>query len=492
MKNQKLPFIVLSTIVSVLFFSALANPLPVLDEEGYLLIAEQMRYARPYDWQLPWPPFEEENAFIYAHPPLFLWLVTALWSMEISLDMMQWVLAIPWQIMLCASVAWLSVERLQKPWPAMLLWMSMAGVALPSVRSLMPDLQVSALATLSMVIWLCAPRKLGWMLIGGILLGLAAWTKYPALLLILVPMIHPKGKAETSVYVIGALGIVGLGELWLYSLYDAVHLIEVIKRAPEIARGPLESRLVGIMNRVPLSAFGVVFLMLVVPRKMKYLLFGVCASVGMYIAQKSGVEQVYWAGLLAAIGGQIIRVMIGKTELHTWAWLVFFGVLFAHNYASPRYWLLAMAPMTILVVQQVWQRGVKVLAIIGSMSISLTLSHAEQLHAQESQRLAQEAYRDFPGTHYSGEWTYRWEMKRLGATHIQNDQPKVVLVAQESVGGLMYPERYQLQRSYRGIPHKIHLVSVPNSVGYYADTIGYWPILWRDSAIEEVQVWKRK
>lgn len=491
MITQRAPFILLSTCCAVVFFSLLANPLPVLDEEGYLVIAEQMSWGRPYDWQLPWPPFDEENAYIYAHPPLFLWMIK-LGRSYFSLEALQWVLAIPWQVLLSASVAWLAFEQLKKPWYAVLLWMGMAGVALPCTRSLMPDLQVAALASFSMVLWLCGPRGFWWTFLSGMILGLAAWTKYPALLLMIVPLIHAKESREWLGFVSGVILIVGAGELWLYGLYDSIHLVEVIKRAPEIARGPLESRLVGIFNRVPISAFGVILLTLLIPRKMKYFLLGVMATISMYIAQNLGVEQVYLAGVLGAIGAQILRVSIGRTSLHTWAWVVLFGVLIAHNYASPRYWLLSMAPLSILVVQQIPGGVFKSIAIGGSMLISIVLAKTEKFHAEEGQRLAVVAHQEFPDRHFSGEWTFRWQMRELGATHVRDLHPDVVLVAQESAGGLSQPDQYQLERTFWGQQHQLHLISAPDSVGYYADTLGYWPVMWRDSAVEQVQVWKLK
>ena len=117
-----------------------------------------------------------------------------------------------------------------------LVWGTMAGVALPSTRSLMPDLQVSALGTFAMTVWILAPRDLRWMCLGGLALGLAAWTKYPALLLLIVPLMHPRDRSATSTFVGTALGLVFIGECWLAWSYERFHLVEVLcvlPRSPE-------------------------------------------------------------------------------------------------------------------------------------------------------------------------------------------------------------------------------------------------------------------
>ena len=53
-------------------------------------------------------------------------------------------------------------------------------------------------------------------------------------------------------------------------------------------------------------------------------------------------------------------------------------------------------------------------------------------------------------------------------------------------------EQYELHKTIDGKPHFLHLVSAEKSVGYYSETIGFWPVIWKDFPIEQVQVWKRK
>ena len=89
----------------------LTHGLPALDEESYLWIANEMSWARPYDWQLPWPPYDD--AFIYAHPPLFLWWVKSLLVLEGEslLCLETCVGELPWQFVIGSAVGWLLQYR---------------------------------------------------------------------------------------------------------------------------------------------------------------------------------------------------------------------------------------------------------------------------------------------------------------------------------------------------------------------------------------------
>ena len=54
-------------------FCLLVSPEPLLlDEETHRYIAKHTSFQRPYDWAMPFPPFQE-TGFIFAHPPLFHW-----------------------------------------------------------------------------------------------------------------------------------------------------------------------------------------------------------------------------------------------------------------------------------------------------------------------------------------------------------------------------------------------------------------------------------
>ena len=68
-----MPRLSLLLVLSIAVF--LAASVPILDEESYLAITVQFDVLRPYHWWRPWPPWfggTEPDAFVYAHPPLFL------------------------------------------------------------------------------------------------------------------------------------------------------------------------------------------------------------------------------------------------------------------------------------------------------------------------------------------------------------------------------------------------------------------------------------
>ena len=55
---------------------------PILDEGSYLWIAKRFSFAKPYDWPLPFPPFDD--AFVFAHPPLLLMWIAILPKLGLS------------------------------------------------------------------------------------------------------------------------------------------------------------------------------------------------------------------------------------------------------------------------------------------------------------------------------------------------------------------------------------------------------------------------
>ena len=68
-----MPRLSLLLVLSIAVF--LAASVPILDEESYLAITTHFDLLRPYHWWRPWPPWyggTEPDAFVYAHPPLFL------------------------------------------------------------------------------------------------------------------------------------------------------------------------------------------------------------------------------------------------------------------------------------------------------------------------------------------------------------------------------------------------------------------------------------
>ena len=96
----------LSSRLGADWFCSVSSTSRVLDEETYLYIAEQIQPKRPYDWILPWPPYDTEDAFVFAHPPLFLWWIWLLTSLVgAGVGASKLMAALPFQVMLGAAAA---------------------------------------------------------------------------------------------------------------------------------------------------------------------------------------------------------------------------------------------------------------------------------------------------------------------------------------------------------------------------------------------------
>ena len=183
----RLPILIVLSIA--VFFAA---GVPILDEESYLAITANLDPLKPYHWWRPWPPWfggTEPDAFVYAHPPLFLGWVATVQHFADGLRPVRLLASVPPAALLGWSAARLLSGSCRRPRLGLALWLSSPIVFLGLQRGLMPDLMVAALTTTAVAGWRerDSPRMA---LLGGLAFGLAAFTKYPALALVPVFVIH--------------------------------------------------------------------------------------------------------------------------------------------------------------------------------------------------------------------------------------------------------------------------------------------------------------
>ena len=96
-------FHLLALLISLILVGCCWTPQLVLDEEGYWAIADVLSPLQPYDWELRWPPFDEEGAFLYAHPPGFLWWIWLLRQISDSAAVAKLISTIVWTTVLSLS-----------------------------------------------------------------------------------------------------------------------------------------------------------------------------------------------------------------------------------------------------------------------------------------------------------------------------------------------------------------------------------------------------
>ncbi|MDG1478050.1 MAG: hypothetical protein P8R54_00600 [Myxococcota bacterium] len=494
-------------LVAALVAALCAASVPVLDEESYLAIAGQLDPLRPYDWWRPWPPWNgarEADAFVYAHPPLFLWWTWVVTKLSLPFSIAHRLVGIPFAALLGGSVAVLAQHTCRRPALAGLVWLTAPVVVLSLQRGFMPDLMVAALMTAAVAGWVRAQWA-----VAGLMLGLAVWTKYPAMMV--VPALLLDGVVRGTLRRSGTLWLVAvavfvLGEGWLAASYGRIHLFEVLTRAGEIPRGEVWGRILGVLTR--LALIGPMVLVLLPPgRRLVGLPAVFLAGLVFFLADPVTLPEQSGALLvLAVLGGLSLTVsllalrrgfMTGGSEvlLGSWALCVIGGVAIGHNFAAARYLLPASAPIVLLVVMSLEQRRIGRQALVagaavwGLLSVALTLS--EHRYAAAADGLAAQVIAAHPVGQFTGEWTFRWRMEQAGWTFYTGDvAPGTVVAALVNGSPGALPEGWrELER--RRVPGTgLRVIAVADRIGLYGETLGPLPMGWSDAALEEVVVWQ--
>lgn len=496
----------------------LAAPVPVLDEESYLAIGAQLDLLRPYHWWRPWPPWDgsaEADAFVYAHPPLFLQWVALCQGLGFGEIVTRLVAAVPMAALFAWSAARLIRRTCTRPSLAAACWLGTPIVLLGLQRGLMPDLMVAALGTAAVAGWregLEEGASRGWLVAGGLALGLAAFTKYPALVLVPALIIHGArvGRLRSTVpFWIAALLPWCLGEGMLLMVYGRLHIWEVLSRASEISRGTGEGRALGVLVRLPLGVAALALL----TRGTRWLWVPAFVLSGAVLLWAWPDDLDAWARgsvfAWALCGAALICALLGaawrgwrRSEpddllLGLWALAVVGSVWLAHNFAAPRYLLPAVLPLAIVLVRAVGDSpmGRRLLwsgvALHACGGVAITM--AEHRFFEAGATLADEvaAAHTEPGF-YTGEWSFRWRMAHHGWTFYTGQAPSgavVVAPVHGSPGEL--PVGWQaLGRSGVQSDFPLRLVDDRSQVGLYAETLGVRPLGWDQGPVEEVVTWR--
>jgi len=526
--SLRLAMAVVAALVAVL----LTCPVPVLDEESYLAIATGLDPLRPYDWWRPWPPWHgerEADAFVYAHPPGFIWWVWG-WLKLVggapdAVGPLKVAAGLPWALLLGWSVGRLCERTTQRPWLAAAGWLTSPVVVLGLQRGLMPDLMLTALLTYAAVAWIegmARPAGQGrtWWLGCGLALGLACLIKYPAVLLAPALLAHAWSRRrlrDTALTWVLPLVLVGGIELWLLVVYGRPHLWEVLSRAGEIPRGPFLGRAQGVMVRLCLAGAVVA----VVGRRQ-----GItwAVSVGMalglsWLAMPAGTSLAMHAAVVALASAGVMGLFVAARavamgvplgpdalphrhnaiSLLLGAWVLVWtaGVVVGHNFAGPRYLLPLSVPLALLVarfceLRVARRRWLGVVVVMQGLT-ALGLTWAERRFSVAAVDVAEAAMTRHPeGGSFTGEWALRWRLERAGWTFYTGDAPSgsVVLSPPHSSPGPL-PSTWTLETTLRaGDDWPLRIVCASCGVGLYGETLGVMPFGWQRAPLEEIEVWR--
>ncbi len=496
----------------------LAAPVPVLDEESYLAIAAQLDLARPYHWWRPWPPWDgsaEPDAFVYAHPPLFLQWVSLCRGLGFGEMITRLISAVPMAALFGLAAGRLIRSTTTRPTLAAACWLGAPIVLLGLQRGLMPDLMVAALGTMAVAGWREGTQPgahRGWLLAGGLALGLAGLTKYAALVMAPALLVHGwrTGTLRRTAPFWVAAGLPWiLGEAMLAMIYGRPHIWEVLSRASEISRGTGPGRALGVLARLPLGV-GILALLARGQRWLWVPAFLLAGAVSLWawpvgVATGARVGLFVWVtcgSALVCLAAISVWRAWRDTDPDTlllglWACAVVGGVWLAHNFAAPRYLLPAVLPLALLLVRAVSDtpqgRALLWAGAVVHLLGGVVLTKAEHQYFEAGAALADRVVARFgPEGLYTGEWSFRWRMAQHGWTFYTGTAPAGAVVAAPTHGspGELPVHWEEIDRLSETTALPVRVVDEPHQIGLYAETLGATPIGWSVGPVEEVIAWR--
>ena len=526
---------------------------PHIDEESYLFIGNAIEghLARPYDWWRPWQPLftPTANSFIYAHPPVFLWLISGLgqlWGFE-AIGLLR-ASMLPFCLLLVLSFYGMARRLTKRAGLTSVAFLFSPGVLLVLHQSLMIDLPFIALSALGGLLLIETGRsQRSWMSwLAGAVIGLAALTKYPAFLLLPVALVAsaPGGRwlapRVAGRVVGGSMAIVVPWEIWTWVSYGTPHLWYVLCHATDLERSHLGSRVVGNLTHLGWTLFAppiamIAFLAhwrrplrlaiaLSVTVGVLALLLGALAlptnDTGIFSEMASELVRelpsrptLLFLQLLAIFLGALVLGTICLRRgpdrfLTTWAALAVAAVLLAHNYASARYLVFAAAPLHLLFWRYLERAELPTAgrlawgATLAGAALSIGIATADlrlarvypALGRQIETVVAREA--TYGGcVWFTGEWGFRREMEQRGyryiipGTHFARGD---LVIVPTVAGPRDLPSMDGLIRVHRsevGEPG-MRTMSPRDGIGYYSEVFGMLPFGTSSGPLEEVEVWK--
>lgn len=474
-KHSTMRILLVGLLLMLSLYPFLHKP-PAIDEESYLFIAEKVAVSpfKPYDWWRAWQPYfgrKTIDFFIYAHPPLFPYLlsffneylkVREITALRISM--------LPFPILFISTLYLLANPLLRSPTIPIVLILFSPILHLIFENSLMIDLPFTTLSLISITFLLNGMRhekrekkRLSYA-ISGLFIALASLTKYPGLMLLPLLLIGPflkNGRNEMKSVLPGICIFILIFSIWCIHnilFYGRIHLIFVLQKAHEIMRSPLFTRFIGTM--IQLSLFPIILLSLpvaIVEKERRFIpilslilslfitilysgfneytpieriLLCISISTGIWLISRFGIAPLIdivkrFKEARGRDPKPIEFSSVTEMFLSLWFLLVLLSVIFFHNFASSRYLGPLLPPLIILLSMRVESlfrmKGRHILLSFTSIATTiLTLSlGVADMHFAQSYRLFSEEFekrygKDQPSVWFTGEWGMRYFMEREG------------------------------------------------------------------------------
>ena len=189
--------------------------------------------------------------------------------------------------------------------------------------------------------------------------------------------------------------------------------------------------------------------------------------------------------LWVSISGAVLLWSVRRFEaMSLWVIAIVVGVWATHNFAAPRYLGLAILPFVLLLdkeqIHPIWTK----LLVAFSFSLSGMIAFSEHKHAVSTAQLMS----DLPlKAQVSGEWTVRWVARTQGMSIWKGD-PSTIVQPKQAVGGSI-PKHYRLLNVHSSSEGYRMLLDREASVGFYSETLGFWPLGFQYGALEELRIW---
>ena len=156
-----------------------------------------------------------------------------------------------------------------------------------------------------------------------------------------------------------------------------------------------------------------------------------------------------------------------------------------------------MAPLALVLVRIVDRRPVarRLLwlgaALQGLLSLAVTAAEHHFFVAGDAVARQVHVASETPGL-YTGEWSFRHRMDRLGWRLLSTHEPvsgDIVAGVTESAPAEL-PAGWQEEGRVRAGRFPLRVVDSVHGIGLYGETIGPMPLGWRPGILEEVTLWR--
>ncbi len=490
-----------------------------------------------YGYDVNWYGFMQPMARANLNPPGIAYYTAVFGSLfGWSEPVMHGAIALM-AIVLVLGVYWLARQMGAAPLPAAGLALVSPGV-LVSMGTLTTDIPMTALWIWAIALWLRGldERHSAANVISGILIGIAALTKYFAIclvpLLLVYTLLSGRRRWMRAAWLIIPIFMVGLFELYTRQLYGVGHIFESLGIAKLYHERYTVDAGQKILAALAFLGAGGAPALFVAPwlwkrtGRIALIAGGLVLAVGTTILAKSGwqvraepISYPWWFwlqyGLWIAAGIHVIAVALAdvwsrrdRDAVLLGLWLggtLFYGI-FLYHFINIRVILPVLPAVALLCVRRLQEQGKTGtsplpraiwIAAAGGLALSLLVAHADTALANSARTAAERiaAEKRDGRTWFSGHWGFQYYMEARGAKPIDMTHPDF-RVGDTVVTPMNASNRIKIRRTAASIDESFDLpvcswlttMRVECGAGFYSDLWGPLPFVFGPVPPEHYEV----